>query len=67
MYDILRSMCLFGHTPMHVSMLLLTGLAYMQVGAPARVNLIAPCDVHVPAGSTGMDPSQTSFFQVWTR
>ncbi|KAF5831068.1 ribosomal protein L10-domain-containing protein [Dunaliella salina] len=34
-----------------------------KVGAPARVNLIAPCDVHVPAGSTGMDPSQTSFFQ----
>lgn len=35
----------------------------MQVGAPARVGLVAPNDVSVPAGSTGMDPSQTSFFQ----
>lgn len=33
------------------------------VGAPARVGAIAPCDVFVPPGSTGMDPSQTSFFQ----
>lgn len=35
-----------------------------QVGAPARVGLVAPEDVKVPAGGTGMDPSQTSFFQV---
>ena len=35
-----------------------------RVGAPARVGAIAPKDVVVPAGSTGMDPSQTSFFQV---
>jgi large subunit ribosomal protein LP0 len=35
-----------------------------KVGAPARVGLVAPCDVIVPAGNTGMDPSQTSFFQV---
>lgn len=33
------------------------------VGAPARVGAIAPCDVFVPPGGTGMDPSQTSFFQ----
>ena len=32
--------------------------------APARVGAIAPIDVVVPAGGTGMDPSQTSFFQV---
>lgn len=32
--------------------------------APARVGAIAPIDVIVPAGGTGMDPSQTSFFQV---
>lgn len=35
-----------------------------KVGAPARVGSIAPREVVVPAGSTGMDPSQTSFFQV---
>lgn len=37
-----------------------------QVGAPARVGLVAPVDVIVPPGSTGLDPSQTSFFQVCT-
>ena len=36
----------------------------MQVGAPARVGLVAPVDVTVPAGNTGLDPSQTNFFQV---
>mgnify|MGYP004716790425 FL=1 len=35
-----------------------------QVGAPARVGLIAAVDVVVPPGNTGLDPSQTSFFQV---
>jgi large subunit ribosomal protein LP0 len=34
-----------------------------KVGAPARVGLLAPNDVFIPAGGTGMDPSQTSFFQ----
>ncbi|GMH41011.1 hypothetical protein BSKO_08921 [Bryopsis sp. KO-2023] len=34
-----------------------------KVGAPARVGALAPKDVVVPAGGTGMDPSQTSFFQ----
>lgn len=34
------------------------------VGAPARVGLVAPKDVVVEARSTGLDPSQTSFFQV---
>ncbi|KAF3943496.1 hypothetical protein CMV_029955 [Castanea mollissima] len=33
------------------------------VGAPARVGLVAPIDVVVPPGNTGLDPSQTSFFQ----
>lgn len=33
------------------------------MGAPARVGLLAPNDVSIPAGGTGMDPSQTSFFQ----
>lgn len=37
-----------------------------KVGAPARVGLVAPNDVTIPAGNTGMDPSQTSFFQVGT-
>lgn len=34
-----------------------------RVPAPARVGSIAPCDVTVPAGPTGCDPGQTSFFQ----
>jgi large subunit ribosomal protein LP0 len=34
-----------------------------KVGAPARVGLVAPVDVTVPAGNTGLDPSQTNFFQ----
>lgn len=34
-----------------------------RVPAPARQGVIAPCDVFISAGSTGMDPSQTSFFQ----
>jgi large subunit ribosomal protein LP0 len=35
-----------------------------RVPAPARVGAIAPIDVIVPAGPTGADPGQTSFFQV---
>ena len=35
-----------------------------KVGAPARVGLVAPNDVEVPAGGTGLDPSSTNFFQV---
>lgn len=34
-----------------------------RVPAPARVGSIAPCNVVVPAGPTGCDPGQTSFFQ----
>jgi large subunit ribosomal protein LP0 len=34
-----------------------------RVQAPARVGAIAPCDVIVPAGNTGMEPTATSFFQ----
>ena len=35
-----------------------------RVPAPARVGALAPVDVIVPAGPTGCDPGQTSFFQV---
>jgi len=35
-----------------------------RVPAPARVGAIAPVEVVVPAGPTGCDPGQTSFFQV---
>jgi large subunit ribosomal protein LP0 len=35
-----------------------------RVPAPARAGALAPVDVVVPAGSTGCDPGQTSFFQV---
>ena len=34
------------------------------VPAPAKQNAVAPVDVTVPAGPTGMEPSQTAFFQV---
>jgi len=34
-----------------------------KVPAPARVGAVAPVDVVVPAGPTGCDPGQTSFFQ----
>lgn len=32
--------------------------------APARAGSLAPVNVIVPAGPTGCDPGQTSFFQV---
>jgi large subunit ribosomal protein LP0 len=35
-----------------------------RVPAPARVGGVAPIEVIVPAGPTGCDPGQTSFFQV---
>jgi len=35
-----------------------------RVPAPARVGAVSPVDVIVPAGATGCDPGQTSFFQV---
>jgi large subunit ribosomal protein LP0 len=38
----------------------ITGL---KVAAPAKVGIIAPSDVIVPAGPTGMEPTQTSFLQ----
>ncbi|KAF5093498.1 hypothetical protein D0Z00_004035 [Geotrichum galactomycetum] len=34
-----------------------------KVAAPARAGAIAPKDVWVPAGNTGMEPGKTSFFQ----
>jgi len=34
-----------------------------RVRAPARAGAVAPVDVYVPAGNTGMEPGKTSFFQ----
>ncbi|CEI99023.1 hypothetical protein G6F70_005987 [Rhizopus microsporus] len=34
-----------------------------RVAAPARAGAVAPADVIVPAGNTGMEPGKTSFFQ----
>lgn len=34
-----------------------------RVTAPAKAGAIAPVDVTIPAGNTGMEPSKTSFFQ----
>jgi large subunit ribosomal protein LP0 len=34
-----------------------------KVGAPARIGAIAPCDVTLEPGPTGLDPGQTAFLQ----
>ncbi|PGH18633.1 60S acidic ribosomal protein P0 [Helicocarpus griseus UAMH5409] len=34
-----------------------------RIAAPARAGAVAPGDVYVPAGNTGMEPGKTSFFQ----
>ncbi|KAI1304073.1 ribosomal protein P0 (A0) (L10E) [Mortierella claussenii] len=34
-----------------------------RVKAPAKAGALAPIDVFVPAGNTGMEPGKTSFFQ----
>ncbi|OAQ70576.1 60S acidic ribosomal protein P0 [Pochonia chlamydosporia 170] len=34
-----------------------------RVAAPARAGAVAPVDVYIPAGNTGMEPGKTSFFQ----
>ncbi|KAF8940551.1 ribosomal protein L10-domain-containing protein [Dissophora ornata] len=34
-----------------------------RVKAPAKAGALAPIDVYVPAGNTGMEPGKTSFFQ----
>ncbi|KAI9634380.1 putative 60S acidic ribosomal protein P0 [Dioszegia hungarica] len=34
-----------------------------KVAAPARAGAVAPNDVYVPGGNTGMEPGKTSFFQ----
>jgi len=34
-----------------------------RVIAPAKAGAIAPCDVHIQATNTGMEPGKTSFFQ----
>ena len=34
-----------------------------RVAAPARAGAVAPLDVFVPAGNTGMEPGKTAFFQ----
>lgn len=38
-------------------------LESFKVAAPARAGGIAPCEVTVPAGNTGMGPEKTQFFQ----
>jgi len=38
-------------------------LLEFRVGAPAKAGIIAPNDVIVPKGPTGMEPTQTSFLQ----
>jgi len=34
-----------------------------RVAAPAKVGAIAPCDVTIPAGDTGLEPTQTAALQ----
>jgi len=38
-------------------------VAKHRLPAMAKAGVTSPCDVTVPAGATGLDPSQTSFFQ----
>lgn len=38
-------------------------IAENKVPAPARTGSVAQCGVTIPAGLTGMEPTQTSFFQ----
>jgi len=40
-----------------------TLLEGLRVGAPAKVGSIAPCDVLIPKGDTGLEPTQTAFLQ----
>jgi large subunit ribosomal protein LP0 len=40
-----------------------TEIVSNRVPAAARAGIVAQCDVFLPAGATGLDPSQTSFFQ----
>lgn len=40
-----------------------TIVADNRVSAPAKAGAIAPCSVVIPAGNTGLEPTQTSFFQ----
>jgi len=35
-----------------------------KVDAAAKAGVLAPCDVKLPMGPTGLDPSSTNFFQV---
>merc|ERR1719198_2404422 len=35
-----------------------------KVDASAKAGVLAPCDVELPMGPTGLDPSSTNFFQV---
>jgi len=35
-----------------------------KVSAAAKAGVLAPCDVKLPMGPTGLDPSSTNFFQV---
>jgi large subunit ribosomal protein LP0 len=38
-------------------------LEAVKVYAPAKAGMVAPCDVIIRAGSTGLEPTKTSFFQ----
>jgi len=40
-----------------------TKILQNRVAAPARAGAVAPLDVYIPAGNTGMEPGKTSFFQ----
>ena len=36
---------------------------YLQVEAPAKAGALAPINVFIPPGNTGLGPEKTSFFQ----
>lgn len=38
-------------------------IAQNKISGPAKPGSVAPCDVTVPKGNTGLEPGQTSFLQ----
>merc|ERR1719240_1705865 len=54
---------LVSSSPQTVRLIIREILKKHRVLKAAKVGGIAPCDVVIPAGPTGMDPSQTTLFQ----
>jgi len=60
--DCVKGNCGFCFTKGDINALR-TEILNRKVQCPAKAGSIAPCDVSVPPGPTGMEPTQTAFFQ----